>query len=189
MPKIISSTIISLDGYAADTNGDISFFDVDEKFFDISKMLTDEADTAIYGRKTFEMMDAYWPDAADQPDAEKHENEHTSWYKQAQKIVISSQKQESRVGNTITIGENIKQKIEEIKSKTDKNLIIFGSPSIVDLFTSLDLIDEYWIFIFPIILGDGVPIFQIKKHLSKLELIDTIKFDNGSIGLNYKVLR
>jgi dihydrofolate reductase len=189
MPKIISSTIVSLDGFAADAHNDMSFFNVDEKFFDISKMLTDGADTAIYGRKTFEMMDSYWPDAADQPDAGKHEMEHTSWYKQAQKIVISSHKQESRLGNTITISENIKQKIEEIKTQTDKNLVIFGSPSIVDLFTSLDLIDEYWIFIFPILLGSGLPLFKSKNHLNKLQLIDTLKFDNGSIGLNYKALR
>ena len=62
---------------------------IDESIFDFVKTITDQADTALYGRVTYEMMQSYWPTAADQTNATKHDKEHAAWYKKVSKIVLS----------------------------------------------------------------------------------------------------
>lgn len=87
MRKIISSAHISLDGFVAGLNGEMNWIKVDEEIFDHLGMRIRETDTALYGRVTYETMESDWPAAGDQPDAGKHEIDHSKWYNKAHKIV------------------------------------------------------------------------------------------------------
>ena len=78
----------SLDGFVAGPNGEMNWIYVDDALFDFVATMTDKADTALYGRVTYEMMQGYWPTAGDQPDASKHDKEHSAWYNKVPKIVF-----------------------------------------------------------------------------------------------------
>ena len=81
---------ISLDGFVAGPNGEMDWIKVDEELFDHVGQRIREGDTALYGRVTYQMMEAYWPAAGEEPNASKHDKEHSMWYNKAHKIVISN---------------------------------------------------------------------------------------------------
>src|SRR5512139_1881539 len=79
---------VSLD-FASGINGQMDWIHVDEEIFDHGAERIYATDTALYGRKTYQLMESYWPTAADQPNPTKHEIEHARWYKDAKKVVLS----------------------------------------------------------------------------------------------------
>jgi dihydrofolate reductase len=93
------------------------------------------------------------------------------------------------IDNTIILSDNISDEIKKIKGQTGKDILIFGSPSVAQKLMQLDLVDSYWIFINPIIFGQGIPLFSGKAEKSKLKLLATRLFANGEIALNYIVDR
>src|SRR5204863_1904533 len=80
MRKIISFMHISLDGFVAGLNGEMDWIKVDEEIFDHVGRRISEGDTALYGRVTYQMMENYWPTAADKQTATRHEIQHSKWY-------------------------------------------------------------------------------------------------------------
>src|SRR5689334_1921055 len=106
MRKIISFVHISLDGFVAGPNGEMNWIKVDEELFDYIGKRISETDAALYGRITYQMMEGYWPTAGDEPDASKHDKEHSAWYKKAQKLVLSKTMKNSNLPNTKIISDN-----------------------------------------------------------------------------------
>lgn len=184
MRKIILCMHTSLDGFVGGPNGEMDWIKISAEIFERAKALTDEADTALYGRVTYNMMESYWPDAGKKPKASKHDIEHSEWYNKVEKIVISKTL-ESNNANTRIISENIIEEIKALKQRSGKNILIFGSPSLSHLLMSNDLIDEYWIMQNPILLGKGIPMFSDIKDRVKLILSDTKKHDSGVMELHY----
>ena len=185
MRKIIISLHISLDGYAAGPKGEMDWIRIDEEMFDFVGQLTAEADTAMYGRVTYEMMDAYWPTAADHPNPSKHDIEHSNWYNQVNKVILSRTMEGKDKLKTRFIGGNPEQEIRELKQQPGKNILIFGSPSVVRFLMEHNLIDEYWLFVNPMILGKGIPVFAPIKEKIKLEPLSTKVFACGVTALGY----
>ena len=89
MRKLVLFMHTSLDGFVASIKGEMNWMHIDEELFDYAGNRTNESDLALYGRKTFEMMEGYWPTAASKPNASRHDIEHSTWYNQVQKIVLS----------------------------------------------------------------------------------------------------
>lgn len=85
---------VSLDGFVAGPDGEMSWIKVDQEIFDFVGERIEKTDTALYGRVTYEMMENYWPTAGDNPSASKHDLEHSKWYNNAHKIVLSRTMQE-----------------------------------------------------------------------------------------------
>jgi dihydrofolate reductase len=185
MRRLVVSMHTSLDGFVAGPNGEMNWIHVDDEMFDAVGQLTNEADTALYGRVTWQMMDAYWPTAADQPGASKHDIEHAAWYKSADKVVVSHSMQEEKE-KTSFINNDVVEKIKELKHREGKNIQVFGSPSICHLLMQHNLVDEYWLFVNPILLGEGIPMFRDIKTQTGLELINVKKFGKGVVGLHYR---
>ena len=186
MRKIISFMHISLDGFVAGPNGEMDWITVDEEIFDyVGKRIT-EGDTALYGRVTYQMMENYWPTAADDPKAGQHQVTHASWVNKAEKIVFSKTMKKSGWYNTTFINENIENEMRKRKSAAGKNMILIGSASIAHLFVQLDLIDEYLINVNPVILGDGIPLFKSIKDKKNLQLLSATTFNSGVVGLHYQ---
>jgi len=185
MRKIIVSENISLDGFVAGPNGEMDWIHVDEDLFNYIVKLTNQADAAIYGRVTYEMMDAYWPTAATNPNASKHDVDHSEWYNRVNKIVLSSTIKEPK-DKTQIISENLLQEILTLKAQSGKNILMFGSPSAANSLMELDLIDEYWLFINPILLGDGIPFFRNISKQKRLRLIESHIFSTGVIEMHFE---
>src|SRR5215216_2481954 len=89
MKKLVLFMHASLDGFVAGPNGEMDWINVDDEMFEYAGQRTNNADTALYGRITYQMMESYWPTAGNQPGASKHDIEHSKWYNQVTKVVIS----------------------------------------------------------------------------------------------------
>lgn len=189
MRKIISFMHISLDGFAAGPNGEMNWIKVDEEIFDHVGKRIGESDTALYGRVTYQMMEDYWPGAGGKPGASKHDIEHSKWYSKVRKIVLSKTMNDAGLSNTKIIGDNLSDNIHEIKQQGDEDILLFGSPTATHSLIQLDLIDGYWLFVNPIILGQGIPLFVDIKDKIKLNLLSTRQFTCGVTALNYTVER
>lgn len=186
MRKIILSLHTTLDGFVAGPNGEMDWIKLDDEMFDLIGGFTDNADTALYGRITWEMMESYWPTAAEKPNATKHDIEHSKWYNNTQKVVLSRTVKGYK-NKTIFLADNIPTEIENLKNQPGKNILIFGSPSAAHTLMEHNLIDEYWLFINPVLLGKGIPVFAKIITRIGLQLVTSKTFANGVIGLHYIV--
>jgi dihydrofolate reductase len=185
MRRIISFVHISLDGFVSGPNGEMNWIKVDEEIFDHVGKRIRETDTALYGRVTYEMMENYWPNAGKEPDASKHDIDHSTWYNKAHKVVLSKTLKEADLTNTTVISDNLSDKINEIKQQGDKEILLFGSPTATHSLIKQNLIDGYWLFVNPVILGQGVPLFADVKEKMKLKLLTTRQFASGVTELSY----
>jgi dihydrofolate reductase len=178
----------SLDGFVAGPNGEMSWIKVDEEMFDFVATMTDQADTALYGRVTYEMMQSYWPTAGDKPNASKHDKEHSAWYNKVSKVVLSTTLDETVLQQTKIISDQLANNINRIKQEEGKNIIIFGSPGASQSLLKEGLIDEFWLFVNPIILGQGMPLFKDITGTTTLKLAASKTFACGVIALHYEKL-
>lgn len=186
MRNLIFFMHASLDGFVAGPNGEMNWIKVDDEIFDFVATMTDKADTALYGRVTYEMMQDYWPNAGTQPNASKHEREHSAWYNKVPKVVLSRTLSERDLVNTTVVADQLEDNINNIKKQEGKNILIFGSPSASNSLLNRGLVDEFWIFLNPILIGQGIPLFKDITESVKLNLIETKTFDIGVIALHYK---
>lgn len=180
---------ISLDGFVAGPNGEMNWIKVDAEIFDHVGKRISKTDAALYGRVTYEMMQNYWPDAGDKPGASKHDIEHASWYNKAQKIVLSKTMKDAGLTNTTIIGDNLSDGINAIKQSAGSEILLFGSPTATHSLIQKNLIDGYWLFVNPIILGQGIPLFADIKDKIKLNLLTARQFTSGVTELNYTLDR
>lgn len=181
----------SLDGFVAGLKGELNWAKIDDEMFDFVATMTDKADTALYGRITYEMMQNYWPEAGKQPNASKHDIEHSAWYNKVAKVVLSKTMSEKGLDNTRIISDHLADNINKIKNQSGslsggKNILIFGSPSASHSLLSEGLIDEFWLFVNPVLLGEGIPLFKGVTETTKLNLMETKTFSCGVIALHYE---
>lgn len=178
----------SLDGFVAGINGEMDWIKFDESLFDFVGTMTDKADTALYGRVTYEMMQGYWPNADKQPNASKHDKEHAAWYNKVSKVVLSTTISKKGLNNTKVIGDQLTENINKIKKQDGKNILIFGSPRASQSLLNQGLIDEFWLFVNPIILGQGMPLFKDVTGTTNLKFAESKTFACGVIALHYEKL-
>lgn len=179
----------SLDGFVAGPKGEMNWININETMFDFIATMTDKADTALYGRVTYEMMQNYWPNAGEQPNASKHDKEHSAWYNNVSKVVLSKTITEKGLNNTKVISDQLADNITKIKKQAGKDILIFGSPTASHSLLSEGLIDEFWLFVNPVILGQGIRLFKGATETTKLKLIETKTFSCGVIALHYETIR
>jgi dihydrofolate reductase len=177
----------SLDGFVAGPNGEMNWIRVDDEIFDFVGTMTAQADTALYGRVTYEMMQGYWPEAGNRPDASKHDKEHSAWYNSVSKVVLSRTMQNSGLQDTQVISDQLSVNINQLKQKEGKNILIFGSPGASQSLLNEGLVDEFWLFVNPVILGKGMPLFK-DVGTTSLRLVESKTFACGVIALHYEKL-
>ena len=187
MRNLVLFMHVSLDGFVADPDGGLEWITLEDEIFEFVKQRTDAADTTLYGRVTYEMMQAYWPTAADQPGATKHDIEHSAWYNQVDKVVLSRTIQGENLPKTTVISNNLVQEITWLKQSKGREILIFGSPSAAHSLMAEKLIDELWLFINPVLLGHGIPLFKESNEKTLLALIDGHTFPSGVVCLNYRL--
>jgi len=187
MRKIISFMHVSLDGFVAGPQGEMDWIKVDEAIFDHASEATRSADLALYGRTTYQMMDAYWPTAADNPKASKHDKEHAAWYNKVDKIVLSKSLEGQHIPKVTIISKDLRTQISKFKEMPGGDIVIFGSPGAVGTLMKEDLVDEFWLFVNPVLLGIGMPMFRNIDSRKKLTLLADTRFASGVVSLKYEV--
>ena len=173
--------MVTLDGYFEGPGNDLSWHNVDAAFNDFAITQLNEADTILFGRKTYQLMEAYWPTAA----AIKKDPAVAELMNNRAKIVFSTTIGKAEWNNTKLIKNNIAQEVLKLKQQPGQDMIILGSANLLLTLIDSKLVDEFRIMICPLILGKGSLLF---KDINKttLELIKTIPFTSGNVLLCYK---
>ncbi|BBP02289.1 dihydrofolate reductase family protein [Sulfuriferula nivalis] len=192
MRKIVSFAHVSLDGFVASTTEgmhSLGWITMSEELFSYAEQRILQTDTALYGRVTYQMMESYWPTAAEQPNASPHDHVHSRWYKTAHKIVLSKTLLEKDHPNTKIISSNLSDEICKLKHGAGSEILVFGSPCATHALMAENLIDEYWLFINPILLWQGIPLFKNINDKTALTLVKSKIFASGVVCLHYEVQR
>ena len=187
MRKLILIVHTSIDGFAGGVKGEFDGFNASPENLDFVNELTDEADAALVGRISYQMLETYWPTARDKENASKSEIKYSNWYNDAEKIVLSKSLSKRNSSKTTIISENIADTLLAIKNRKGKNILMFGSPTVFEILNKHNLIDEYWVIQYPALFGNGISFFTRAQTPKKFKLVSTRQFSNGEIAINYKV--
>jgi dihydrofolate reductase len=182
--KVIYAMSVSLDGFIEAANGDLSWSFPNEE---LHKHFNDQEaliGTHLYGRRLYENMASYWPTADENPSAPKHEIEYARIWKSMPKIVFS--KSLSQVGwNSRLIKGNVADEVKRLKEQPGNDMSV-GGAELASSFMQLGLIDEYRLYIYPVILGSGKPMFRQLQDKINLRLVETRTFGSSVVMLRYQ---
>jgi len=183
MRKVIYAMSVSLDGFIEATNGDLRWADPDEE---LHKHFNDQEtmiDIHFYGRRLYENMAAYWPTADENPSAPRVEIEYARIWKDMKKIVFS--KTLKKVDwNSQLVSENIAEEVNRLKAQPGRDMSV-GGAGLASAFMQLGLIDEYCLYVYPVILGGGKPMFPQLRDRIGLKLVETRTFGSAVVLLRY----
>jgi dihydrofolate reductase len=136
-------------------------------------------DAYLFGRKTYEHMAAYWPTApADDPYAQ-HLNSMP-------KYVASTTLRSVEWANSTLIEGNVAEEVANLKQQPGRNIGVLGSGQLVQTLIEHDLIDEYFLAMFPIVLGSGKRLFREADQPRRLRLVDSKTTTTGGVLLTYR---
>jgi dihydrofolate reductase len=187
MRKIKLQIQISLDGYIAGPNGEMDWmvWNWDEALKNYATELTNSADTFLLGRKTGEGMAVYWPTVASNPESKEEDLWIADKLNTLPKVVFS--KTVSSIDWTnVTIASDVAKEVAHLKQQPGKDMILYGGAGIVSSFIEQNLIDEYHLFVNPVIIGSGKTIFNNQANRLQLKLIRTIPSSTGIVILCYQ---
>jgi len=189
MRKVILFMMLSVDGYFEGPNHDLSWHNVDKELdrFVIQQMK--EVDLIIFGKRTYQTMESYWPQAQNDPKMSK-ENLIVAWLmNNMNKIVISrtlNKIREHKNWKNVKIVHKFDPKeIMRLKKQPGKTIWVGGS-NLALSFIRASLIDEFRFTISPVVIGAGTPIFEGLDRRLKFELIKTRKFRSGNVMQYYR---
>ena len=183
--KIIVTTWITLDGFLAGPNGEMNWVMVDQEMGQYEVDLVSSADTLIFGRVTYESFAGSWPHVPENPSVSEGEKEYARILNSMRKIVFSKSLEKAEWNNSQLMKEVLPEEITRMKQEPGKDMVIYGSASIVQALTNLGLIDEYQLLVHPVVLGSGKPLFTGIAKPVQLRLSQTKSFPSGVIGLYY----
>ncbi len=143
----------------------------------------------LYGKTTYHLMEGYWPTILNQPDASEHSLAHAQWVQDIPKVVFSTTMDTASWNNTTLIKDNVVEAVNKLKEEPGKDLVIFGSPGLAKSFMKLGLIDEYKLTLHPVILGNGISLFDNNMEKSSLKLLESRTLKSGVVTLHYEVSR
>lgn len=187
MRKVVVQLMVSVDGFFEGPDHDLSWHRVDEELHAFFNEQLAAKSVFLEGRATYELMEAFWPTADEDPANPPTMREFAGIWRSVQKLVFS------RSG--IDVGPNA-----ELRSEVDADEIralkgqpggdmTLGGPDLVETFRRLGLVDEYLLFVAPVVVGKGRRLFESADHPTDLELVETRAFGNGVVMLRYAVRR
>ncbi len=184
MGKLIASIFVSLDNLMVGENEDMSWVVGDfnpEMGKDMDTDVMASLEAILLGRITYEIMAKYWPTARVEDEGPGVDEMNLT-----PKIVFSRTLQKADWGkfdNATVLKAIVPAEIERLKQQSNKPLVLMGSASIFQQFTRLGLIDEFVLWLHPVILGRGKPLFKDINPKQDLKLIKTRVYQNGVMNL------
>jgi len=178
--------MVSLDGYFEGPGHDLSWHHVDAEFNDFAQAQMKEADTILFGRRTYQLMESFWPTKA----GLEGDPEVAHLMNETSKIVVSSSLKnitETKIWKHVRlINENVKDEIVKLKNEKGGDIILLASSNLCISLLEWGLLDEIRVMINPVIIGKGTPLFDgIKKKIT-FDLTSSRKFGSGNMLLIYK---
>ncbi len=184
MPKLISFTSISLDGYFTSLNGDMSWAYADPNDAEWNAFVagnTKGDSTLVFGRVTYDLMASYWPT----PMATKQNGVVADKMNRASKLVFSRTLENAAWNNTTVLKGDMPSEIRKLKQGDGLDMVILGSGSIVAQLAGHALVDELQLVVLPLILGSGKSLFGGMNGPLRLSRTSARTFGNGNVVLSY----
>lgn len=181
MRKLIAAINMTLDGFCDHTAG-IPDEEIHQHYAD----LINNADTILYGRITYQLMQ-FWQTLAINPSGEKTMDDFAIAIDKIPKIVFSHHLKNTEWDSAKLANRPIEEIVKELKKESGKNILV-GSRSLIIQLMKLNLIDEYQFCIHPVIVGSGLALFENINDKTILKLIKTKTFSGGAVTLYYEPL-
>ena len=181
--RLIYSMGVSLDGFIAGTDGDIDWSAPDEELHRFHNQCARELGVHLLGRRLYEVM-RYWETAAEGASLPQPELEFAHIWKQLPKIVFSSTLEEVE-GNTRLAEEGPAEAVATLKRKPGGDVAV-GGAGLASALIGLGLIDEFRMFVSPVLLGGGTPYFPARTERLDLELLESRTFGSRVVYLRYQ---
>ncbi len=183
MRKVIYSMTVSLDGFIAGPGGEIDWSAPDEELHRFHNQQTRELGAHLCGRRLYEVM-TYWETADENPSAPEHELEFARIWKSMPKIVFSTTLEQVE-GNARLVRDGVAEEVAKLKEQRGKDLAV-GGAGLASALTKLGLIDEYRLFVSPVVLGGGTPYFPALEERINLELVETQTFGSRVVYVRHR---
>jgi dihydrofolate reductase len=183
MRKVIYSMGVSLDGFIAGPDGEIDWSAPDEELHRFHNQQTRELGAQLCGRRLYEEM-VYWETAEENPSAQEHELEFARIWKNLPKIVFSTTLERVE-GNARLASGGVADKVAKLKEQPGKDVAV-GGAGLASTLIKLGLIDEYRLFVSPVVLGGGTPYFPALEERINLELVETRTFGSRVVYVRYR---
>jgi dihydrofolate reductase len=183
MRKLIYSMGVSLDGFIAGPEGDIDWSTPDEELHRFHNQQAREVGAHLYGRRLYEVM-TFWETADQNPSAPEHVLEFARIWKDTPKIVLSKTLEKVE-GNARLVREGAAEEVARLKEQPGKDLAV-GGAGLASTFIKLGLVDEYRLFVSPVVLGRGTPYFPALEERIELRLVETRTFGSRVVYVRYE---
>jgi dihydrofolate reductase len=195
MRRIVMFNWATADGYFAGPDGSLEWVVPDEEQSKAAAESMPAFDTILFGRRTYELFEGFWPHAVDDSptvpdphDPGRRSREHRAiaiWLNETNKLVFSRTLKDVTWRNSRLVHELDPRAIETMKRQPGKDMIVFGSGSIVSQLTQHGLIDEYQLVVCPIFLGSGRPLLSGVSKSVRLDLLEAKAYPSGDVLLRY----
>jgi dihydrofolate reductase len=183
MRKLIYSMGVSLDGFIAGPDGEIDWSPPDEELHRFHNEQTREMGAHLCGRRLYEVM-TYWETADENPSAPDYELEFARIWKDLPKIVFSKTLEKVE-GNARLVSDGLPEEVAKLKEQPGKDLAV-GGAGLASTLIKLGLVDEYRLFVSPVVLGGGTPYFPALDARIDLELVETRTFGSRVVYVRYR---
>jgi len=182
MRKLKLQIQMTVDGYVAGPNGEMDWMDFnwDDNLNNYVRELSEPVDCIILGRKLAQEFIPYW---ASKPEAE--EVAGVDKMNITPKVVFTRTLDKSEWDNTVLAKGDLVDEIRKLKKQTGKDIIVYGGATFVSALFKEGLIDEYHLFINPVVIGTGMTIFKGIENIKNLSLIKSTAFECGIVVLHY----
>ena len=189
MRKLKLQVQMTVDGYIGGPNGEIDWITMPwtDDINSYVGEIVDSSDTIILGRKLAEGFIPHWANVATEPD----HPEYTGGlqFTNTPKVVFSQTLTESKWENTAVATGDLVEEITTLKEQAGQDIYACGGATFVSALIKHGLIDEYFLLINPVAIGEGLPIFNDLESKQNLRLVQAIPFDCGITVLHYEVKR
>jgi dihydrofolate reductase len=183
MAKLIYSAIASLDGYVADEDGKFDWAEPDEELHSFVNDLQRPIGTYLYGRRMYEVM-RFWETAHTLADEPPVILDYAGIWQAAEKIVYSTTLVSASSARTRIERDFDPEAVRQLKASAERDLGV-GGPELAGQAIRAGLVDEYHLFLVPVVVGGGTRFLPDDVRL-QLELLDERRFGNGVVQLHYR---
>ena len=191
---IVAFNRVTADGYFAGPDGSLDWVVPEPEVDARGAECAPSFDTILFGRRTYEMFERLWPRAIDDAGSTRHPrgagrsatlDTMSGWFDAATKVVFSRTRERLTLENSRLVRDFDAREIEAMKQERGKDIIIFGSGSIVAQLTFHGLIDEYQFVVSPSLLGSGQPLIGGAQAPTSLQLLEATAYRSGNVLLRY----
>jgi dihydrofolate reductase len=187
MRKLISHTMVTLDGFMSGPGGELDWSDAafDEAVWEQVKRIMSTVDGVLFGRATYRDFEAYWPAARVNPKSPRNEREFGEWIEETAKYVFSSTMKTSQWKNTTVVNGDAAAYVRKLKSQSGGDLLMFGSNTLAASLLQAGLVDDVRLNVYPVLLGAGRTLFNGLNQRITLEHVETRNLNSRVVEMRY----